>query len=128
MWNVTFFLQHKESNCFHFVKDDSSKICFAAFSRYPCNAHKYTKFKEDKVYIFHIAKYTCAAKPKADAVSNYVEKVLKINPTATPASIQSTGIISAIRQRKSWNGIMATTKNVNSRRLIPDERKNKEKQ
>ena len=84
-------------NCFHFAKDNSCKICGAASSRYPCNARKYTAFKGDKAYVFHIVKHICAAKPKADTVSNYVENVLKINPTATAASIQSTAIISDIR-------------------------------
>ena len=122
------FLQYKDPNCFHFAKDDSCKICGAASSRYPCNAHKYTAFKGDKAYIFHIGKRICTAKPKADTVSNYVESVLKINPAATPASIQSTAIILAIRQRKSWNDIMATTKKVNSRCLTSDEKKNEENQ
>ena len=122
-----FFLQYKEPNCFYFAKDDSCKICGAACSRYPCNARKYTAFKGDKAYIFHIAKHTCAAKPKADTVSNYVENVLKINPIATPASSQITAIILAIRKRKSWNDIMTTTKNVNSRRLISGEKKKQRK-
>ena len=52
---------------------------------------------------------------------------MKIKPTATPASIQSTAIISAIRQRKSWNDIMTTTKNVNSCCLILDEKKKQRK-
>ena len=95
-----FFLQYKNPNCFHFAKDDSCKICGAASFKYPCNARKYNAFKGDKAYKFHIGKHICAAKPRADTVSNYVESVLKINPTATPASIQSTAIISAIRQRK----------------------------
>ena len=75
-----FFLQYKEPNCFHFAKDDSCTICGATFSIYPCNASKYTAFKGDKAYIFHIGKHICAAKLKADTVSNYIENVLKINP------------------------------------------------
>ena len=122
-----FFLQCKEPNCFHFAKDDFCKICGATSSRYPCNHRKYTAFKWDKAYIFHSGKQICSAKPKADTVSNYVENVLKINPTATLASIQITAVISVIRQRKSWNNIMATTKNVNSRRLTSDEKKKQRK-
>ena len=120
-------MQYKEPNCFHLAKDDSCKICGAATSRYPCNARKYTAFKGHKAYIFHIGKHICAAKPKADTVSNYIENVLKINPTATTASVQSTTVISAITQRKSWNRIMVTTKNVNSCRLISDEKKKQRK-
>ena len=123
-----YFLQYKEPNCFHFAKDDSCNICGNASSRYPCNVRRYTAFKRDKAYIFHTGKYICAAKPKAKTVSNYAENVLKINPNSSgAASIQSTAIISAIRQRKSWNDIMTTTKNVNSRRLISDEKKKQRK-
>ena len=52
---------------------------------------------------------------------------MQINPTAIPASIQSTAIISVIRQRKSWNDIMTTTKNVKSCHLISDEKKKQRK-
>ena len=52
---------------------------------------------------------------------------MKISPTTTLASIQSKAIISAIRQRKSWNDILGTTKNVSSRRLISDEKKKQRK-
>ena len=68
------------------------------------------------------------SKTESSTVSNYVENVLKINPTATPASSQITAIILAIRQRKSWNDIMTTTKNLTVVALYRAKRKNKEKQ
>ena len=71
-----YFLQYKEPNSFNFAKDDSCEIWDAASSRYPCNARNYTAFKGNKAYIFHIGKHICAAKLKADTVSNYVENVL----------------------------------------------------
>ena len=89
-----YFLQCKEPNCFYFEKDDSGKLCGGAASfRYRCNSSKYTAFKGDKASITHIGKHICAAKLKAETVSNYFEIVFKMNPTATPASIQSTAII-----------------------------------
>ena len=101
MWNTNFFCNTRSQTAFILQRTIPAKyVVPPALGTLVMHVNT-LHLKEIKHIYSILVKHICAANPKAGTVSNYVENVLKVNPTATPASFQSTAIISAISQRKS---------------------------
>ena len=93
-----------------------------------CLARKYVAFNEDEAHIFHIGDHICQPRPLRADDSDIVSNALSNDPYYKSSGIQSSRILSAMRERKSWNTLKQIVADVTNRCDISNEmiRKGKE--
>ena len=83
----------------HF-KDERCNICGATGIPVTCLARKYITYKRDQTHIYHIGNHSCKSKNMSHP-AKHVSKVLLTTRSAAPSEIQTTAILSALRENVS---------------------------
>ena len=107
-------------NYLHF-NDERCNICGATGIPVTCLARKYIAYKLDQAHIYHIGNHSCKAKNISHPVE-HASKVLLTTPSATPSEIQTTAILSALRERKPWSDVKRKVAEVSNRKTISNEK------
>ena len=107
-------------NYLHF-KDERCNVCGATGIPVACLARKYIAYKRDEAHIYHIGNHSCKAK-NISRPAKHVSKVLLTTPSATPSEIQTTAILSALRERKPWSDVKRKIAEVRNRKTISIEK------
>ena len=107
-------------NYLHF-KDERYNICGATGIPVACLARKYIAYKRDEAHICHIANHSGEAK-NISRPAEHVSKVLLTTPSATPSEIQTTAILSALREHKPWSDVKRKVAEISNRKTISNEK------
>ena len=87
----------------HFDKKGNCDICGASGVFKACESRKYIAFKGNTAHGFHVGSYTCVSKDVCKQPSEIISKALSIDPNSKLSTIQSSVVLMALRERKSWN-------------------------
>ena len=120
--NCFYLQEYTGENVIHFDRKGNCGICGASgvFNAY--EARKYAAFKGNTAHVFHVGSHTCVPKDVCKRPSEIVSKALSIDPNSKPSTNQSSAVLTALRERKSWNGIKDITAKVTNRKRISSEK------
>ena len=72
--------------------------------------------------MYHINEHTCVAALPPESATETVKEALKIDPRATPSTIQKNAILSAIRSKKTPEELEKVVSSVGSKKKISNEK------
>ena len=120
--NCFYLQEYTKENIIHFDKNGNCGICGASGVFNACEVRKYTGFKGNTAHIFHVGSHTCVPRDVCKRSSEIVSKALSIDPNSKPSTIQSSAVLTALRERKSWSEIKEITTKVANRKRISNKK------
>ncbi len=103
-------------------KDNCCNICKVKGKYIPCSARKYIVQQSKKCFIYHYGDHTCPYKPLCDPATEDVQRKVIENPDATPAQIQSSLILSKMRQGCNWSEVEQAAVSVCDKKWITNQK------
>uniref|UniRef100_A0A7M5VBJ9 OTU domain-containing protein n=2 Tax=Clytia hemisphaerica TaxID=252671 RepID=A0A7M5VBJ9_9CNID len=118
-----------KSNTVSFDKNHYCKFCQASGIYERCEARKYIAYTHNpnEAYVYHYGFHTCVPKEIHQAPISEIVREVQNNPSVRPTEIQTNLILSAIRNRDSWDEIMRTAAQVADTRKISNEKSKQKK-
>ena len=120
--NCLYLQEYTRENVIHLDKKGNCDICGASGVFNACEARKYTAFKGNTAHVFYVGSHTCVPKDVCKRPSEIVSKALSVYPNSKPSTVQSSAVLTALRERKSWNEIKDITEKVANRKRISNEK------
>ena len=97
-FDCDFKREYRVVNQTQYAKTHKCRVCHQQGRNVPCSACRYVAFLRKSIRIYHYGKHTCPAKSAVQKPESEVKPQLTENPALTPSAIQSSLIVSQMRQ------------------------------
>lgn len=120
--DCSFLKEFYEANRLQFAKDGCCLVCGALSTKVACPGRKYIAVKGKHTYVYHCGEHTCAVKKLASREPTIVTGAVGIDPSVKPSTIQTNFIVSALREKRSWEEVDEVVKRVSNRKSLSNEK------
>ena len=101
--DCSFLKEYGVANSTQFTwKTNGCKVCHKTGEYVPCPARKYVTTRGGKTFVYHCGTHTCPVIPTTERAEQDVQRLITEHPEATPAQIQSSVILSKMKEHCDW--------------------------
>lgn len=104
--HCSFFKEYGVINKKQFnTKTNACKACGETGEFVSCPGRKYITQRRGKTFVYHCGQHTCLFTQITERAEKDVQRMISENPDATPSQMQSSVILSKMRQRCDWSEV-----------------------
>ena len=103
-------------------KTNCCSVCGVEGKYVPCSARKYIVKRSRKLYVYHHGDHTCPCVPATNRATEDIHRKIIENPDATPAQIQSSLILSKMREGCAWSEVEQAAVSLSDKKWISNKK------
>ena len=103
-------------------KTNACRVCGESGKYIPCTARKYIAKRASKLLVYYCDEHTCPFTAYSERATDDVRRKVAENLDATPAQIQSSVILTKLRQCRDWSEVEKAVTSVSDKRWISNEK------